>query len=350
MPGSLNTAYDQLSGALAEGFLDYADDSTFKSNAILARGWEEAVQVDPSRFLAADIISGDNANAGVFGPYDAIVQDPQSIISTAAFQWSWYTCSVQLDYQTLRSVQGRNQRLNIVATQLQTGLASIAKNMDIDLGNYAPSAGAKGRNLGTGFNAISVIEASDAGALNNTYGAISRTGSGSLASWQGNVTGNSGSTLTNANIGAAANDPAWKWFTILYNTCSIGQEAPTDVFCVKQGIAAYMNVQAANQRVSPGDTMQIGFGGAMLFNALVSADDYMFFPVNGANSGVLYCAINMGHTHFFYFGKKGFDFIDWIDSQQVVSKIARYVTMMQFASTEPRLNGQLWNINQLQNL
>ena len=346
MAGSLNTAYDQLSGALAEGFLDYADDSTFKSNAILARGWEEAVQVDPSRFLAADIISGDNANAGVFGPYDTILQDPQSIISTAAFQWSWYTCSVQLDYQTLRSVQGRNQRLNIVATQLQTGLASVAKNMDIDLGNYAPSAGTKGRNLGTGFNALSVIEASDDGTLDVTYGAISRTGAGSLATWQGQVL----KTLTSGNIGTSTNDPAWKWYAQAYNNCSIGQEAPTDVFTVKQGISSYMYVQAANQRVSPGDTMQIGFGGAMLFDALMSADDYMFYPTQSTSNGANYYLINMGHTHFFYFGKKGFDFIDWIDSQQVVSKIARYVTMMQFASTEPRLNGQLLNINWLTNL
>lgn len=346
MAGSLNAAYDQLSGALSEGFLDYADDSFFKSNAILARGWEEAVQVDPSRFLAADIISSDNANAGVFGPYDSITQDPQSIISTATYQWSWYTCSVQLDYQTLRSVQGRNQRLNIVATQLQTGLASIAKNIDIDLGQSTGTTnptGVKGRNLGTGFNALSVIDASDDGTVTGTYGSISRT---TFTNWKGyNIR-----SLTQNNIGSSTtNNPLWKYFANLYQGASIGQEAPTDVFTTKGGVAGYMYIQAGNQRLSPGDTMQLGFGGAMLFNALMSADDYLFAPTNnaGTSTGANYYAINMGHTHFFFFGKKGFDFIDWIDSQQVVSKIARYVTVLQLASTEPRLNGQMLFLNDI---
>lgn len=318
----------------------------------MARGFQEAVAVDPGRFLAADIISSDNANAGVFGPYDSITQDPQSIISTAAYQWSWYTCSVQLDYQTLKSVQGRNQRLNIVATQLQTGLASIAKNADIDLGQSTGTSnptGVKGRNLGSGFNALSVIDASDDGTVTNTYGAISRTGSGSFANWQGyNIR-----TLTQNNIGSSTtNNPAWKYFANLIQGTSIGQESPTDVFTTRSGVGAYMFVQAANQRVSPGDTMQLGFSGAMLFNSLMSGDDYLFAPTNnaGSSTGANYYALNMGHTHLFYFGKKGFDFIDWIDSQQVVSKICRYVTMFQFASTEPRLNGQMLFLNNLSSL
>jgi hypothetical protein len=349
LPGNFNSAYDQLSAVLAEEFVPYADDSFFKAAAIIARAWEEAEQRSPGRYLAADIISSDNANAGVFGPYDIIPQDPQAILSTATFPWSWSTCSIQGDYQTLRSVQGSNVRLDWVATQLQTGLASVAKNVNIDMGNTA-LLGGKGRNLGTGINWLSVIDAADNGVNVNTYGSISRTGTGSFANWQGQSIGNVAATLPNSGIGSASNDPAWKWFAQIHTACALGQEGVTDWFTTKNGVSSYMNVQAANQRVSPGDVAEIGFADAFLFNAPMCGDDYLYNPNNGTNIGCNYYGINMGHTHLFYFGKKGYDYIDWMFTNQAISKVARYVTMGQLASTESRLNGILNNINALINL
>ncbi len=334
---------------LAETFLEYADDSFFKSAAVVSRGWEESVRVDPGRYLAFDIISSDNQNAGVFGPFDVIPQDPQAILSTGNQQWSWYTCSIQMDYQTLASAQGRNQRLKPVATQLQTGLASIAKNLDIDLTNTS-ALGGKGRNLGTGVNALSVIDACDNGTNTNNYCGITRTGAGSFANWQGQNIGSASTPLALSGLGNATNDPAWKWYAQIFTLCTIGDQGPTDVVTSKSGVSSYMNVQAANQRVSPGDSAEIGFADAFLFNAAMYGDDYLYFPTNSGSIGCNYYLLNMGHTSFFYFGKKGYDFIDWMDTQNVIAKVCRYVTMLAFVATEPRLNGALQNINALINL
>jgi hypothetical protein len=350
VPGPFNPAYDQLSSALAEGFLAYADDNFFRSTAIIARMFEEAERTDEARFIAANIITSDNPNAGVFGPTDPVTQDSVSIISTAAFPWSWYVCSIQLDYQTLRLNQGRNLRLNLVATQLQNGLASIVKNASLDFGQsvgLSQPAGVKGRNFGTGQNAFSIIDASDDGTVVNVYGGISRQGAGAYPFWSGYDI----RTLAQNSIGTASNNPAWKYFTNLYQGCSIGDQAPTDVFSTRAGVAAYMNIQAPNQRVSPGDEMQIGFSAAFLFNAYMFGDDYVYFPQNNGTppgNGANFYALNIGHTHCYYAGKKGFDFIPWMDSQQgAVTKIARYIMLTQLLSTQPRLNGQLLFLNDI---
>lgn len=343
MAQSYNTAFDQLSASLAEGFLPFVDDNIGVSNMVFQEGWEHAKSVPPSRFLAANIRTSRNQNAGAFGEFDNPDADPQTILSTAAYTWSWYVCSIIMSYQLLRSVQGKFQRINLIATQVEDGVEALSNVIGTDLTNYST----KGKNFGSGYNALGIVEASDPGTTVNLYGGITRTGTGSFANWPGQSVGG----LSSSNIGSGStNDPAWRLFVLLYTACSIGGEYPDVVYTTKEGIEAYMYVQAANQRVSPGDAMQVGFSGAWLFKAKVMGDEHIINPTRSTFYGANYFAINHNHTGFYYFGKKGFDFIDWVDAKDVVGKLSRYVTVLQYVSTQPRLNGQLLYVNQLVNL
>lgn len=318
------------------------------ANTVFNRSWETAQKVDPSRYLAANILTSKNANAGAFGSYDTVKQDPQTIISTAAWPWSWYVVSVNLSYQEVRSIQGPNERTNLVSTQLQNAIGSISDTMGTDLTSLA-----KGNNFGTGYNSLGILEAADDSTNVATYGGISRT---AFTNWKAFAI-----FLATTGIGNTTNDASWQLFTRLYVGASVGAEAPTVVFSSKDGIAAYMFLQGAtgnngmNQmRVAPMDEANLGFSGAMLYRAEMVADDHIA-NVSGTGGGAgktgcLYAAINENHTMFYYFGKKGFDYIPFVDQQGVVGRIARYVTVEQYASTQPRLNGQLNGSNTLANL
>jgi hypothetical protein len=249
-----------------------------------------------------------------------------------------------MSYQQLRSIQGKNQRVDLIKAQVAAGIQAISQAAGTDLCN-TPSN--KGKNFGTGYNGLGITEAADNGTIVNVYGGISRTGAGSFANWPGQ--GPIGSLLL-TGLGNVTNDPTWILFANLYNACSIGVEAPTCVYTHKKGVAAYMWLQQTLQRVAPMDTANIGFGGAMLFDADMLADDHIALLINSGKFGINFYAINDNHTNFYYFGKKGFDYLDWIDSKDVIGRVARYVTVFQYLSTQPRLNGTIQNVNTLDNL
>ena len=256
--------------------------------------------------------------------------------------------SVNLSYQEVRSIQGPNERTNLVSTQLQNAIGSISDTMGTDLTSLT-----KGNNFGTGYNSLGILEAADDSTNVATYGGISRT---AFTSWKAFCV-----FLATTAIGTTTNDNSWQLMTRGYVGGSVGAEAPTVVFSSKDGVAAYMFLQGAtgnngmNQmRIAPMDEANLGFSGAMLYRAEMVADDHIVNPLGtGAQAGkigVLYAYINENHTMFYYFGKKGFDYIPFVDQQGVVGRIARYVTVEQYASTQPRLNAQISGANGLANL
>lgn len=344
--------YDQLSAALAETFREYVDDNVFISNMVFQRGWQDAEKVDQGRFLSLPILTGKNQTAQSFGAYDEVNSSPQSELSVAAFPWSFYQAAVMLDYQTLSLNRGPNTRVNLIAQQLQTAIASLADICGQDLCQYnggSPTFGAKAPGTANAQAAFGIVEATDDGTVVNSYGNITRTGTNSFINWAGNRI----AKLTAAGIGTAANDAPPSLFYALYNNSTQGLQVPTEVYTSKQGVAAYMFSLQAQQRLSPGDIANVGFAGAKLFAADVIADDHILNGAGTTNTtsfGANFFAINRNHTRFFYFGEKGFDFVPWVDAQTVIAKICRYVTAFQYCSSQPRTGGQLLNVNVVFNL
>ena len=345
--------YDQLSAALAETFREYVDDNVFISNMVFQRGWQDAEKVDQGRFLSLPILTGLNQTAQSFGAYDEVNSSPQQELSVAAFPWSFYQAAVMLDYQTLSLNRGPNTRVNLIAQQLQTAIASLANVCGQDLCQYAggtPTFGSKAAATPNAQSAYGIIEATDDGTVVNSYGNINRTGALSFINWAGNRI----AKLGQAGIGTAANDAPPSLFYALYNNCTQGLQTPTEVYTARQGVASYMFSLQAQQRLSPGDIANVGFAGAKLFAADVIADDHLLLGAgSGGNTTALaanFFAVNRNHTRFFYFGEKGFDFVPWVDAQTVIAKICRYVTAFQFCSSQPRTGGQLLNVNVVFNL
>ena len=69
-----------------------------------------------------------------------------------------------------------------------------------------------------------------------------------------------------------------------------------------------------------------------------------------AYAGYTFYYVQSNNTKMFYFGEKGFDFVPWLDTPNVLSKTSRYIIALQYASDNPRLNGNLGPVNDLQNL
>ncbi|GAC1428975.1 MAG: hypothetical protein NVSMB5_23570 [Candidatus Velthaea sp.] len=336
-----NAAYDQLSASMAETFLRSVDDNVFVSNLVFQNSWDEAEQVEEGRTLNIDILTGKNQTATAFGQNDEISSSPQTLLSAASFPWPFYVVSVAMDYQTLKINRGRNQRVKLVAVQIQAGIASLADIAGVDICNVAKSPATT-----NGINALGIVEATDDGTLVNLYGNILRTGAGSFANWQGNVN----RKLLVSGIGSTANDAPFALFYDVFTRATQGAETPTEVYTTKQGVAAYMFAQQAQQRVAPMDIANAGMGGANLFGAPIFADEHLVPPTNGLNIGANYYLLNRRHTKFRYMGDKGFEFFPWIDLPNRVAKVARYVTSFQYASSQPRTGGQLLNVNAVTNL
>lgn len=340
---ALNAQYDQLSVTLAETFREVVDDNIFQSNTVFEKNWEVAEKVSPGRFFAVPILVTKNQSATSFGMYDEIPATPQQPFSAATYPWSFYVVSIMLSYPELATNKGVNQRVDLVAGQLETAIGSLADIVGNDICVFSP----KGPQTLNAFPALGIVEATDDGTVVNLYGNILRTGAGSFVNWQGNDV----RKLLFAGIGTAANDPPISQFYNLYNQCVQGFQVPTEIYTSKQGVASYMYSLQGQQRFASGDVANAGFAGAALFGSILLADDHIPNVANGANIGCNYYAINKRHTRFFYFDRKGVEFIDWVDSPSgALAKMARYVMSFQYASSQPRTGGQLLNVNSLANL
>ena len=336
--------YDQEAAMLAETFAPYVTDNVFQSNRTTKIAFESALRMDEGRFLALPLMTAKNSTAESFGQYDTLASGPQSLLSVAAFPWSWYQAAVTIDYQTLRLVRGPNMRVDNLTFQIQAAIASLADLIGNDLTNLT-----KGNASQMAVPALGVVEASDNGVQYNVYGNIARLGTNAFANWQGQVT-----TLASTGIGNASNDASRGGLFRIYTAASIGDAAPTHIFGNQQAVASYMFTLDGMIRVSPGDSANPYLGNPHLLGAEVVGDNHFLATTNvsGANTylGYSFYYMNMNHTRMFYFGTKGFDYVPWIDTPNVLSKTSRYVTAFQFASDEPRLNGQYNNFNDLSNL
>ena len=335
--------YDQSSAVLAESFVPYVSDAVFVSNRVVRVGWDNAQPVDEGRYLAVPILTAKNNTAQSFGQYDTLASGAQSLYSVAAFPWSFYQAAVTIDYQTLKLVRGPNMRVDNLTTQIETAIASLTDLFGNDMCSLT-----KGNSTIAAQPMFGVIEACDNGGLVNVYGNLARTGTNSLATWQGQVI-----SLSAAGLGTAANDAPRSLLLRNYAATSVGDATPTHILCHQQAVASYMFALDSQVRVSPGDSANPYLGNPHLLSAEVVGDNHFLPTLGGANGqqiGYTLYYVNANHTHFKYFGEKGFDFVPWLDTPNVLSKSARYVWGGQFVSDNPRLNGYLANVNDLQNL
>jgi hypothetical protein len=336
--------YDQLSAVLAESFAPYVSDAVFQSNRVVRVGWDYSQRMDEGRYLALPIMTAKNNTAQSFGQYDTLASGPQSIYSVAAFPWSFYQAGVTLDYITLKLVRGPNMRVDNLTVQIEDAIASLTDLFGNDLCSLT-----KGASTASAQPMFGVIEACDNGSLVNVYGNIARTGTNSFANWQGQVI-----SLATSGLGTAANDAPRSLILRNYAATSVGDATPTHIFCHQQAVASYMFSLDAQVRVSPGDSANPYLGNPHLLGAEVVGDNH-FIPTtytSGSNTYIGYTLyyVNSNHTHFKYFGEKGFDFVPWLDTPNVLSKTSRYVWGGQYVSDNPRLNGYLGPINDLLNL
>ena len=343
MPFAPNANLDQFAVSLAEEFRQVVDDNVFLSNTVMQDNWPDAEERDPGRWLAVPILTAKNSNAIAFGQYDVVPAAAQTILSAATFPWSFYVSSINLSWQELRMIQGSNMRVDLVAAQLETAIASMNDLMGNDLCTLT-----KGAHTANGVNSLGIVEATDNGTLINNYGNILRTGANSFANWQGNVI----SKYVLAGLGTSANDPSPGAFYNAYTACTQGRQSPTDVYTTKQGIATGMNMLQPQQRLAPGDVANPGYGGFALFGAWVKADDHIVAPTYTTYIGANYYFLNRHHTHLYYMGpRKGSEFIPWTNNADgSIAQTCRYVIGFQYASSQCRTGGALQNLNVLANL
>jgi hypothetical protein len=336
--------YDQLSAVLAESFAPYVSDAVFQANRVVRVAWDNAQRMEEGRYLALPILTAKNNTAQSFGQYDTLASGPQNLYSVASFPWSFYQAAVTLDYITLKLVRGPNMRVDNLTAQIETAIGSLTDVIGGDMCQLTKQPGTQ-----TAQPLFGVPEACDNGLLVDVYGNIIRTGPGSFANWQGQVI-----SLSATGLGTAANDAPRSLLLRNYAACSVGDATPTHIFTHQQGVASYMFALDSQVRVSPGDTANPYLGNPHLLGAEVVGDNH-FLPTtysSGANTYLGYTLyyVNSNHTKIFYFGEKGFDYVPWLDTPNVLSKTSRYVIGFQYASDNPRLNGYLANVNDLQNL
>jgi hypothetical protein len=334
--------YDQQSAVLAESFAPYVSDATFIGNRIVKVLWDNAQRHDEGRFLALPILTAKNDTAESFGQYDTLSSGPQSLYSVASMPWSFYQTAVSLDYITVKLVRGPNMRVDNLTTQIETAIGSIT-----DLLGQDTCSTTKGRSTNHGIPLVGIFEACDNGNTFDVYANIARLGTNSFANWQGQVIAFSAS-----NLGTAANDAPRSQILRDYTACVVGDAAPTHLFGHQQAVSAYMFTLDSQVRVSPGDSANPYLGNPHLLGAPFIGDNHFdtITAPGGTAVGYNLFYVNANHTKYRYFGEKGFDFVPWIDTPNVLEKTCRYVIGLACASDNPRLNGYIGPINDLQNL
>jgi len=339
MPSGLG-GYDDQSAILAESFAPYVSDAVFIGNRIVKTMWDNAQRHDEGRFLAMPILSNKNNTAESFGQYDTLSSGPQSLYSVASMPWSWYQTSVSLDYITVKLVRGPNMRVDNLTTQIETAIGSATDILGTDTCSTT-----KGRTTQHGQPLVGIFEACDNGNTFDVYANIARLGTGSFANWQGNVV-----ALSNGGLGTSTNDASRQSILRNYAACVVGDASPTHVLGHQQVVASYMNTLDTMIRVSPGDSANPYTGNPHLLGAQWIGDNHFDTYSNGASVGYNMFYVNANHTKYRYFGEKGFDFIPWIDTPNVLEKTCRYVVGLACASDNPRLNGYYGAVNDLLNL
>jgi hypothetical protein len=342
MPTAGLGGYDQNESILAESFAPYVSDAVFIGNRIVAVMWGNAQRHDEGRFLALPILTAKNDTAESFGQYDTLSSGPQSLYSVASMPWSWYQTAVSLDYITVKLVRGPNMRVDNLTTQIETAIGSIT-----DLLGQDTCSQTKGRSTTHGVPLTGIFEACDNGSTYDVYANIARLGTNSFANWQGQVI-----ALSQSNLGTATNDAARSQILRNMAACVVGDAAPTHIFGHQQAVSSYMFTMDSQVRVSPGDSANPFLGNPHLLSAEWVGDNHFDTYTNAATGAIGYnfFYVNANHTKYRYFGEKGFDFVPWIDTPNVLEKTCRYVIGLACASDNPRLNGYYGSVNDLLNL
>ncbi len=339
MPSGLG-GYDSMEAILAEEFAPYVSDAVFIGNRVVKVLWDNAQKHNEGRFLAMPILTNKNNTAESFGQYDTLSSGPQNLYSVASMPWSWYQTAVTLDYITTKLVRGPNMRVDNLSVQIEDAIGSIT-----DLLGQDTCSQTKGRSTQRGIPLTGIYEACDNGNTYDVYANIARLGTNSLSNWQGQVV-----SLATSGIGSATNDASRGQILRNYAACVVGDATPTHIMAHQQAISSYMFSLDSMIRVSPGDSANPYVGNPHLLSAVAIGDNHFDTVQNGSSLGYNFFYVNANHTKYRYFGEKGFDFIPWIDTPNVLEKTCRYVTGLACASDNPRLNGIYGPINDLLNL
>jgi hypothetical protein len=231
-------------------------------------------------------------------------------------------------------------RVDNLTVQIETAIGSIT-----DLLGQDTCSTTKGRSTNHGNNIVGIPEACDNGQLYDVYANIARLGTNSFANWQGQVV-----ALSTSGIGTAANDASRSQMLRNFAACVVGDGSPTHIMGHQQAVSSYMFTMDSQVRVSPGDSANPYLGNPHLMGAQWVGDNHFDTIANGTSVGYNMFYVNANHTKYRYFGEKGFDFVPWIDTPNVLEKTCRYVIGLACASDNPRLNGYYGPLNDLLNL
>jgi hypothetical protein len=341
MPSNIG-GYDDQSSILAEEFAPYVSDAVFIGNRVIRVLWDNARKHNEGRWLAIPLLTNKNNTATSFGQYDTLPSGPQSLYSVASWPWSWYAAAVTLDYITARLVRGPNMRVDNIVVQEETAIGSLT-----DLIGQDSTSQTKGQSTQHGQPLVGIFEGCDNGTTYNVYGNIARLGAGSLSTWSGQAIYNALS-----GIGTATNDASRGAILRTYAATTVGDAVPTHIMGHQQMVAAYMFTLDSQIRVSPGDSANPYLGNPSLLGAQWIGDNHFDTYQSPTTTAVAYNMyyVNVPHTCYRYFGEKGFDFIPWIDTPNVLEKTCRYVAGFALASDNCRLNGLITYLNDLTNL
>jgi hypothetical protein len=339
MPAGLG-GYDQDSAILAEEFAPYVSDAVFIGNRVVRTLWDKAQRHNEGRFLAMPILSAKNDTVVNFGQYDVMPSGPQSIYSVASVPWSWYAGAVSLDYITARLVRGPNMRVDNLTVQVEDVIGSLTDRLGQDTCSFT-----KGPSTEHGNPLVGIPEACDDGTNYNVYLNIARLGANSFVNWKGQTI-----FLSSGGIGSATNDVSRAAVLRNYAAVTVGDATPTHIMGHQQIVSSYMFSMDAQVRLSPGDSANPYLGNPHTLGAQWIGDNHFDTIANGSDYGYNFYYVNANHTKYRYFGEKGFDYIPWLDTPNVLEKTCRYVVGLACASDNPRLNGVIGPCNDLENL
>ena len=342
MPSNLG-GYDDSSTILAEEFAPYVSDAVFIGNRVIRVFWDNARKHNEGRFLALPLLTQKNNTVVNFGQYDTLPSGPQSIYSVASYPWSWYAAAVTLDYITVKLVRGPNMRVDNLVVQEEDAIGSLTDAFGQDSCSQTKSESTQ-----HGNPLVGVYEACDNGNTYDVYGNLARLGTGSLPTWQGAAIYN-----VQSGIGNATNDTSRAAILRNYGAAVVGDACPTHLMGHQQMVSSYMFTLDSQVRVSPGDSANPALSNPGFLAAQWIGDNHFDTYTGTSNTNAIgynMFYVNVPHTCYRYFGEKGFDFIPWLDTPNVLEKTCRYVTGFAMASDNCRLNGLITYLNDLLNL
>ena len=249
-----------------------------------------------------------------------------------------------IDYITVKLNRGPNMRVDNLTAQIED--RHRIAHQPVRAGHTCSLN--KGRSNQHGLPLTGVYESCDNGQVVDVYGNIARLGTNKPSQLA-----RAGHLARNERDRDRHERPASRMDILRnYAACVVGNASPTHIMAHQQGVSSYIFTLDSQIRVSPGDTANPYTANPHTFDSMWVGDNHFDVVTNagGTSNAYNFFYVNANHTKYRYFGEKGFDYIPWLDTPNILEKTSRYVKGFCMVSDNPRLNGWYGPINDLLNL